>query len=417
MTVLMIGMSLSILEKLKYESDYKLIIVEEKEQFIKYQFDPNAYPGILDVYTSNYMNTDEYMPLIYELKSKYKIDGVIPTKDYAVRAAAKIADLLGLRGIGGDKAKILTNKYLLREACEKYNIPHPRYREINSMDEIGEFMEDKPLILKPTRLQASIGISKIVSRDDILNSWERTTSARKKLGTEIELGKENEYVLEEYVDGQEYSVEVLVDNGVIVFMNITEKSIFEESFVEKGHVAPANVPQHLKDKFINEETNLVERIGVMYGMLHSEWKVENEELYLIECAARMPGDYIFDLIQYSYGFNYADSYMKLMAGEKYEINQDNRNVSKITYFESEPGVLDEIEGIENLLEDYVVDWCIFKNIGDEICNVNSSWDRVGYFIVVADNYEKLEKFTNKIVSNVKFITRKGESNEEIEGIY
>lgn len=65
----------------------------------------------------------------------------------------------------------------------------------------------------------------------------------------------------------------------------------------------------------------------------------------------------------------------------------------------------DIDGIENLLEDYVVDWCLYKNIGEEIKPVNSSWDRVGYFIVVADDYEDLERLTNKILANVKFITQ------------
>ena len=135
------------------------------------------------------------------------------------------------------------------------------------------------------------------------------------------------------------------------------------------------------------------------------WKVENNRIYLIECAARMPGDYIFDLIQYSYDFNYVDAYMKMMCGEKYITNQINRRVSQIKYFEASSGILTDIDGIESLLEDYIVDWCLYKNIGDEIKSVNSSWDRVGYFIVVADDYKDLERLTNKVLENVKFITQ------------
>ena len=405
MTVLMVGLSLSILEKLKKDSDYEIIVMDSWEQYNNYSFDKKKYQIIQETYIADITNPNYYLPVLNEIKEKYIIDGVIPSRDYAVRTAAIIAEKLGKKGIGFEKAKILTNKYFLRKACEEYSIPHPRFRQIDSEKEIAEFIKDKQLILKPTRLQASIGISRIETKEDISDAWERTSSAREESAKEIEFGQEKEYVVEEYVGGQEYSVEALVDDGKIVFINITEKEIFEDSFVEKGHIVPANIDERLIEQFENEETNLVSKIGITNGMLHTEWKVENNKIYLIECAARMPGDYIFELIQYSYDFNYVDAYMKMMCGKKYDIKRVNSRVSQIKYFEAVPGILRDIDGIENLLEDYVVDWCLYKNIGEEIKPVNSSWDRVGYFIVVADDYDDLERLTNKILANVKFITQ------------
>lgn len=267
MTVLMVGLSLSILEKLKKDSDYEIIVMDSWEQYNNYSFDKKKYQIIQETYIADITNPNYYLPVLNEIKEKYIIDGVIPSRDYAVRTAAIIAEKLGKKGIGFEKAKILTNKYFLRKACEEYSIPHPRFRQIDSEKEIAEFIKDKPLILKPTRLQASIGISRIETKEDISDAWERTSSAREESAKEIEFGQEKEYVVEEYVGGQEYSVEALVDDGKIVFINITEKEIFEDSFVEKGHIVPANIDERLIEQFENEETNLVSKIGITNGII------------------------------------------------------------------------------------------------------------------------------------------------------
>lgn len=271
MTVLMIGLSLSILEKLKKDSAYEIIVMDSWEQYNKYNFDKKKYQLVQETYVADITTPNDYLSVLNEIKGKYMIDGVIPSRDYAVRTAAIIAEKLGQKGIGLNKAKVLTNKFFLRKACEKYSIPHPRFRQIDSEKEIVEFIKDKPLILKPTRLQASIGISRIETEADVSVAWKRTSFARKESAEDVEFGQEKEYVLEEYVGGQEYSVEALVDDGKIVFINITEKEIFEDSFVEKGHIVPANIDERLKGRLENEETNLVNKFELTNGILHTEW--------------------------------------------------------------------------------------------------------------------------------------------------
>lgn len=401
--ILMIGFSVSLLNKLRVRNDINIYILEEEEIYKKNKLEKYENPFIRRVIFSKYLDSDEYISIVQQFNNEVMLDAVIPARDYAVKAASKIAELLGLEGIGAENGQILTNKCLLRNACEKYGIPHPRFKKINSLEELNDFFNGKPLIFKPATLQASIGISKINDKSEIEEAWKRTTNAS-EISTNIVSRKlKRENIVEEFIGGSEYSIETFVKNGEIIFNNITKKITYNETFVEKGHIVPANLKKDIQAKLIKEKTNFVKKMKIQSGLLHSEWKIENEQPFLIECAARVPGDYIFELIELSYGFNFIETYSKILSNDEFELNKKNKKVSSIRFFDSEPGVLKKIEGIEMLLNPEIEDWCINKQIGDTIEPVNSSWDRVGYFIVTADDYDELEKICKNVLESVKFV--------------
>ncbi len=400
--ILMIGLSVSTLNKFREREDIDIYVLEEEDICEKNKLYEYKNPVIKELIIAKYLESDEFIPIAEKLNEQIKFDGVVPARDYSVRAVAKISEILGLPGIGAENGKILTNKCLLRLACEKYNIPHPLFKKVNSIEDIYEFYDGKPLIFKPATLQASIGISKINSKSDIEEAWERTTNAQELHSNTVSRKLNREHIVEEYIDGQEYSIETFVKDGKVIFNNITEKITFDKTFVERGHIVPANLKNDVKDKLIREKINLVEKLGIKASLLHSEWKVYNEQPYLIECAARVPGDYIFELIEQAYEFKFIDTYFAILCNDNFKINEENSKVSSIRFFNAEPGILKEIEGMESLMQPEVVDWSIDKRIEDRIGKVNSSWDRVGYFIVTADNYESLEEISQNILSSIKF---------------
>ena len=401
--ILMIGLSVSILNKLRHRDDIEVYAIEEEEICKNNKLDQVKNPVLKKLILAKYLESDEYVEVVKKMNDELHFDGVLPARDYSVRATAKISEILGLPGIGAENGKILTNKCLLRNACEKYGIPHPRFKKINTIEELYEFYNGNPLIFKPATLQASIGISKIAKERDIKEAWERTTNANEISNNMVSRKLNREHIAEEYVGGTEYSIEALVKNGEIVFTNITEKITYEETFVERGHIAPANLDIDLRDMLIKEKKNLIDKLEIGSALLHSEWKVYNGQPYLIECAARVPGDYIFELIEHAYGFKFIDTYLRILSNDEFEIIEENSKVSSIRFFNAKPGLIKEIAGIENLLRPEIVDWSIDKNIGDVVKKVNSSWDRVGYFIVISDNHNQLDELCQDILNSVEFI--------------
>lgn len=401
--ILMIGISISILNTFRYREDINIYAIEEEELYKNNKLSEYSNPILKKVVLGKYIESDECISIAKKLNEEIKIDGVMPARDYTVRAVAKIAETLNLPGIGVQNAQILTNKCLLREACEKYNIPHPRFKKINSIEELYEFYDDKPLIFKPATLQASLGISKITCKDDIKEAWNRTVNTIESYKNTVSRAINRENIVEEFVDGFEVSVETFVKDGQVVFSNITKKIIYDNNFVEKGHIVPANLSEDIRNRILNEKRNFVEKLQIKNGLLHSEWKVDEEKPVLIECAVRVPGDYIFELIDLSYGFNFLEEFSRLLVRDNLNIIQEPQKVSSIQYFTCKPGVLKEIVGIESLLIPEVVDWSIDKKIGEKIFQVESSWDRVGYFIISTTNYETLEELSKNIINSIEFV--------------
>ncbi|EAG7605018.1 hypothetical protein BLI19_14480, partial [Listeria monocytogenes] len=97
------------------------------------------------------------------------------------------------------------------------------------------------------------------------------------------------------------SSEYLVKDGKIVFKNITYKEgIDNQECIEIAHHIPAIKNVEVEKEMYNQINKLIEKANIGTTVLHAEWKVEKNIPVLIECAARMPGDYISNGISSSY---------------------------------------------------------------------------------------------------------------------
>ncbi|MBO0468533.1 ATP-grasp domain-containing protein [Enterococcus plantarum] len=401
--ILMIGYSMVFLNHFKERKDIGIYIIEEKELFEKNKLHTIENPLIQNVFFGDYIDSEDCIDIAVNLDKEIGFDAVFPSKDYAVRTSGKIAEKLQLPGLGALNSEILTNKIFLRNFCEKLNIPHPRYSEIMKKEELREFFTGSPIIFKPATMQASMGIS-IIKRDEEINTgWDATTSTKENEKISISRNVSRKNIAEDYLEGKEFSIETLVKNNKIIFSNITEKIVYADSFVEEGHIVPAKLTNENHQALLKEKQKLVSKMKIDSGLLHSEWKLHEGKATLIECAGRIPGDYIYDLISYSYNFDFLNEYLMVLANGKANISNEPTKVSVVRYFNSKPGVLKKIVGLDSLLIPEVVDWSIEKAHGDTISDVCSSWDRIGHFVVVSDSYETSLKISDSILKQVEFI--------------
>lgn len=406
-TILLIGMAENFIKYTQHRDDMRFLVIEEKDLFYANNCEGVRYKNLIGVYIGEYMHSTECISIARKLNEEMKIDAVIPGRDYAVETATAIAEELGVNSLGMGAAKALTNKFLLRNACVKGDIFQPKYCKINSVEELKKFCKNnKPVILKPSNRQASLGISLITEDSDILGAYEYTTSADEDKRRIAMRDFKKEYIAEQYIEGEEYSTELLVLDGKIVFSNITKKDTMENAFVELQHVVPGN--DYLSPKAIKtleEQTHfLVSLLDVGSGILHAEWKMNNDIPYLIECAGRIPGDYICRLIGLAFDINFYEETCNIYLGlfskhigqpVRYAVNR---------YFTAKEGKVIEIQGKEKLDTENVVQYNINYSIGEDVPVVKSSWDRIGNFIIVNDKIEELEKEKRLILDSVKFIT-------------
>lgn len=247
---------------------------------------------------------------ILEQCREIKPDGIISiASDLASLTVNYVAENLGLTGNGMESALISTNKYLMRKAFERNGDPSPRnYRSDEINDEVIKGLE-LPLIVKPVDRSGSRGITKIEDLEQLEDA----------IRIAEELSFDKKAMIEEYVEGQEYSVEYISYAGTHTFLALTKKFTTEAPhFIETGHVQPAEVSDEMLHQVKMVVEHALDTLKIKNGASHSEIKIDEKgNIKIIEIGGRMGGDCIgSDLVEISTGYDFVNMVIDVACGMK-----------------------------------------------------------------------------------------------------
>ena len=365
--------------------------------------DPNA-PGMVladkAIVPGGLMNEDKLVAIAKE----EKIDGVIhPCSEVAMNVMGRINDELHLCGISKEIAIRATNKHLMREAFEAYGAPSPK--SILTKDEedawntfCNEF--DTNAILKPSRNSGSRGIAKVekgISKEAFVSLYQRALNE----------SRDHQVLIEQFIEGPEFSVEVIVWKGEPHVLAVTDKKTTEAPyFVELGHNQPSVYSVEIQEKLKAGAIAGCKALGLTYCAAHCELKVQNGEAYLMEIGARMGGDFIStELTHLSSGIDMVAATINVVLGVEPNLNPvEEKHGVCIRYFTPKPGLVKAIEGKELLERPDVYDAEIYVKPGDVVREVKSSLDRSGHVIVTASTAQAAIAEAEKLITAVRIIT-------------
>lgn len=333
-----------------------------------------------------------------------KIDGVIhPCSEVAMNVMGRINDELHLSGISKEMAIRATNKHLMRDAFEKYGAPSPK--SILTKDEedawqifCGKFTSNA--ILKPSRNSGSRGIAKVekgIAKEVFVELYRRA----------LDESRDHSVLIEQFIEGPEFSVEVIVWNGEPHVLAITDKKTTEAPyFVELGHNQPSIYPAEIQQKLIDGAIAGIKALDLSNCAAHCELKVQNGEAYLMEIGARMGGDFIStELTHLSTGIDMVAATISVVLGMEPNLDPvEPKHGVCIRYFTPKPGKMMAIEGEDVLKEECVYDAEIYHQVGDIIPEVKSSLDRSGHVIVTAPTAQNAIDLAEGIIEKVKIVT-------------
>ncbi|MGQ4516207.1 ATP-grasp domain-containing protein [Streptomyces sp. DW26H14] len=237
-------------------------------------------------------------------------DAVWGFAEQHVLATAILQHRLGLPGPGLDAATVSRNKALQRGEFERAGLPQPGHRHTSRLSTQREWaLERLPVVVKPVSLQGSQGVERIVSAEE----WDDAVARR---------DAEGPLLVEEYVEGDEYSVEALVHQGRVLFTNLTRKETtgppyFVELHHEAGHGAGRPLLRKAADRLCE---GVVEALRLGTGIVHLEFRARaDDDLVIMEVAVRTPGDHILELVARAHGFDVFEACLRLALGELPEV--------------------------------------------------------------------------------------------------
>jgi biotin carboxylase len=168
--------------------------------------------------------------------------------------------------------------------------------------------------------------------------------------------------------------------GRRVFGNVTAKELYPgDRPIEVGHTVPADVPAELTERLLAATDRVLASVGFGTGFVHCEWIVDEAgEPCLVECAGRMPGDGIIDLIEYAWDVKIVEAYLDLMRGRPVEgLPVSAPRAGAVWFLHPGAGEVVDVTGVEEAeASENVLGVSVVVHKGDTIGDLRSSWDRV-----------------------------------------
>ncbi len=313
---------------------------------------------------------------ILEICREEKIDGVLTiATDIAVPTINYVAENMSLVGNSFRSTQLSTNKYLMRQAFIQHGMRCPKFFKADRIEEIYLQQEllNFPLIIKPVDRSGSKGVTKVYDIENLTIAVEN--------GLKESFCKQ--VIIEEFIEGEEVSVESISFEGVHYILAITDKvTSGEPHFVELEHHQPSQLPINIQEQIILLTEQALDSLEFKYGASHSEFLISKNGIFITEVGCRMGGDFIgSDLVYLSTGYDFLKATIEVCFG-KFDLPVKQFQKHSGVYFYSEFS-----ERIGNIIRNKdFKEFCIRSEItNNSLMPLTESSLRSGYFIYHSDN--------------------------------
>lgn len=335
----------------------------------------------------SYTNTDPGIPLLDDFRqidirdcdgvTKYavsqRVDCVYSVgSDIAMPVAMQVSERMGLfRFISPHTAQVCQNKVLMRKTLGSEFHGNIRFIECSRAEDAKQF-NAYPAMMKPVDSQGQRGCFRVDSYEDICE----------KIGTSLSFSKAGRVIIEEYIEGNEISVNAYAVDGKTAFSVISDRFSYSEypGGIIKAHCLPSSVgdkTKQLTDRLVSQAIHI---LGIQNGPVYFQIKVTDDgEPKLIEVAPRLDGCHMWKAIKYYCGVDLLDALFAHMIEAKKPVFNPRIQCAGISLeFISQKG--DMPYKPQEIDETGVVFRQDYYNEGDMVHSVNGYMEKCGYII-------------------------------------
>jgi biotin carboxylase len=246
------------------------------------------------------------------------IDQIVALDDFDVETAAALRDHMRLPGMGASLARHFRDKLAMRMQAHAAGLRVPEFTGVFNHDRLRAFMArvPPPWLLKPRSEASAMGIKKIGHPDEL---W----PALDALGD-----RQSFFVLEQYLPGDVFHVDGLVDNGEVLFMMASRYGTPPMDVYHGGGVFITRTLDRESDEaqaLFELNPKVQSALGMLRGATHTEYirAHADRQFYFLETAARVGGAHIAEAVQYATGVNLWEEWAKIeiafLRGETYRL--------------------------------------------------------------------------------------------------
>ena len=222
------------------------------------------------------------------------VDAVLAVGDRPTVMAAYLSRLLGLPGNPPEAAAAARDKRLSRQKLKAAGLPTPSFITVPAATDAMSLLDrlSFPVVVKPTVLSASRGVIRADDAASFATAFDRVRRLLASGDVRELRDPEAEVVqIEEYIDGAEYALEGLLDNGRLRTLAVFDKPdpLNGPFFEETIYVTPSRLTQGVRRQLETAVATAATALGLYHGPIHAECRMSAHGVFVLEIAARPIG--------------------------------------------------------------------------------------------------------------------------------
>ena len=240
----------------------------------------------------------EIVKAVTYLAREKKIDRIVALDEFDMETAATLREHMRIPGMGLTTMRYFRDKLAMRMKAMESGIRVPDFIPVLNHADIRYYLDHVagPWVLKPRSEASAIGIKKIESAEALWPILEA-------LGDQ-----QSSFLLEKFLPGDVYHVDSVVSEQEVVFSSVSRYGAPPMAVAQQGgifttYLLPGESPEAISLRDLNSD--LIKALGLVRGVSHAEFigARDDAHFYFLECAARVGGAYISEMVETATGIN------------------------------------------------------------------------------------------------------------------
>lgn len=372
------------------------VLITENKRFVT---QPEEFPEVNKMIHLDTITVEGISEEIRKLQQQGRvIQTVISLIDPFVSKAAKLSNEFCGTDLSVSAIEKMEDKTLTRETL-KYNSATPKFHIYDPKGQLVSFVDNYhdhfPIILKSPFSKAS--------RDVYLaeNKIEMEKMMRRLLKTY----PTEKILVEEYLIGPQYLVEVVVSKGKVNIIAIVKQEITKKTaFIITGYEIRVELEKELFNTLEDSVHSIIEDIKLENGGCHFEFRHINGKWMLIEINPRISGGAMNRMIEEAFGINLVEETIKLYTGNAPNLERKFEKHIFTHYITiGSTGRLLKVAGTNHAINEIGVKEVYIKpSIGDMLTPPTTMGHRYGYVMATGETSEEARENALRAARHIKF---------------
>ncbi|MFN5620375.1 MAG: ATP-grasp domain-containing protein [Flavobacteriales bacterium] len=328
-------------------------------------------------------------------------DVVLALNDAGVLPAAYANKKRGLKCYDPEEVKYFTDKGYMRQRWKEHGVAQPAFEICTTAEEIARAIHTIgfPCIVKPCMMWGSRGVSKVNNPDDIPFATQFA----------MENAKGARYIVEEFMQGVEVSIEGLFKDGKAYILAKADKELQQHDNYRV--TIQINYEADLPPAILEEIDTLVagagKAMGFVSGALHAECMVTPQGVKMIEMAGRPGGGHIFGaIVEAVSGVSMPQALTQILLGEEIDPSARYSRGACYKFFNAPTGIFESVEHVSDARKkDGIIDLGFTMEPGTEVRTMDHGANRPGFVVSHGENRTEAIRRAEAAFAALKFNMR------------